>query len=147
MTLGMVFMMGIVSFTLAYVTFYISRAFGLKGLYSGGNADLMNINSFKLFFYLCVLAPISEELMFRLVLFGILAWLGFGLVPTILISSIIFGLAHCSDFPQVPVPQLTAGVILGMVYTLGGLWAAIGVHAIHNLIAGFQILILRSLQN
>ena len=81
-----------------------------------------------------VLTPIYEEILFRGLLQSMLRryitpWLA------ILISSIIFGMAHFKN-PEHVLPLIIFGIALGYHYErTGRLWASILMHAVFNLIA------------
>lgn len=84
------------------------------------------------FVLLVVVAPISEELIFRGVLFA--GWRGKGFVPAALVSSVLFGLAHWQ--PNVALATAVLGWLLAYLYEkTGSLWAPIGLHAAKNALA------------
>jgi len=90
--------------------------------------------------FAAVLAPAYEELLFRRVLFGRLWEAGRPLLGLVLSSS-AFGLAHMAGSGGTPLESVllfllysAMGAVMGWVYwRTGTLWAAIGVHALHNL--------------
>jgi len=93
-------------------------------------------------------APIVEELEFRLVLATLVAWIALlalsgldrpspsvAIWLSILVSALLFGLAHVGNLPNVPHPYLRAvtlngiaGIVLGWLYWRRGLEAAIAAH-------------------
>lgn len=94
-----------------------------------------------------VLAPAYEELLFRRVLFGRL-WKGGRPLLGLVLSSAAFGLAHMAGSGGTPLENAllfllysTMGAVMGWVYwRTGTLWAAIGVHALHNLVTSLLVL-------
>lgn len=149
MTIGMIVLYGTVSFALAVLVYLISKAFGFENLYTG-KIDIPGLPKIEnppwwaylgMFFYLCVLAPVTEELLFRLVLFKIGFALTSSVVVVVLITSILFAVAHATKWPQFPLPQLVGGVIMGMAFLIGGIHASIGVHAVHNFLSGMWVVI------
>ena len=80
---------------------------------------------------------IVEELIFRAALFSGMFALGFGLTPVLIVSSILFALAHNDDWPRfrLPISQFLGGITLGMIYLFGGLWMAMACHFIFNVTA------------
>lgn len=79
-----------------------------------------------------VLAPMTEELLFRGLLQNWLATV-FGRWPAILIAAFLFGLAHMSVWPD-PIPLFVLGVALGLaLFRTGSLWTPIMFHASFNL--------------
>jgi len=84
------------------------------------------------FVLLVVVAPISEELIFRGVLFA--GWRSKGFVVAAIVSSTFFGLAHWQ--PNVVLATAVLGWILAYLYEkTGSLWAPIGLHAAKNALA------------
>jgi membrane protease YdiL (CAAX protease family) len=93
-------------------------------------------------------SAITEELKFRLILATLVAWIALfalsriGLASpslaiwvSILVSALLFGLAHVGNLPNVPHPYLRAvtlngfsGIVLGWLYWRRGLEAAIAAH-------------------
>ncbi len=76
------------------------------------------------------ISAVLEELAFRAILLRILAR-AFGSVPGLILSSLLFGLAHLSHATWVVALLLAfnAGLILGLLYmTTGRLWIAMGMH-------------------
>ena len=106
--------------------------------------DGLALNPVQVLLFAVVVAPVYEELFFRRVLFGRLwaagkPWLG------ILLSSAVFALMH--EVPGVGGNPLEATLLLWVVYggmgaafawvywKTGTLWAAIGAHALNNLVS------------
>ena len=79
-----------------------------------------------------IMAPISEELMYRgLIMGGLLKW---GFLPAALISSVMFSAVHL-DIGSL-IPFFGVGMILAYLYWSGGrLWDAILFHFFFNLIS------------
>jgi membrane protease YdiL (CAAX protease family) len=93
-------------------------------------------------------SAVTEEIIFRLGIATIVAWLGLKAFSSlggrakpisiwfsILVASVIFGLAHVGNLPNVPHPFLraitlngVAGIVLGWLYWNRGLEAAIVAH-------------------
>jgi len=79
----------------------------------------------------CVLAPISEELMFRAGLFRYIRQ-KLGRMPALLVSGLCFGLLHGSWAGSIPLAAL--GIILALVYeATGSIRVPLVVHALFNL--------------
>lgn len=135
---------GIASLMAAAISYHILRTLKCQHLYSksGIHENLKRdwLHNIMMMFWLCVFAPVTEELFFRMILFKIVLALGFSLGSVILITSVLFALVHCNDWPQFPVPQLLSGIILGMVFVMGGLWASIVAHITHNFLIGAIVL-------
>lgn len=86
----------------------------------------------------CVLAPISEELVFRAGLFRYVRQ-KLGRTPALLVSGLCFGLLHGSWAGSVPLAVL--GMILALVYeATGSIRVPILVHALFNLNTIFIVL-------
>ena len=83
-------------------------------------------------FLIAVVAPISEELFFRGMVFSGLR-LRFTLWPAAVISGVIFGLPHVLTGPLAVVPLSALGVMLAWLYErTGSLWPCVFVHVINN---------------
>jgi membrane protease YdiL (CAAX protease family) len=85
----------------------------------------------------CVLAPLIEELAFRVFIFNALTrYLSLGFAA--LTSSVLFGLVHSASLAQlltVGVPLAVGGLVLAYVYaTTRCYWANVTTHAIFNAI-------------
>jgi hypothetical protein len=79
-----------------------------------------------------VLAPISEELFFRGMVFSGLR-LRYSLWPAAIISGIIFGLPHVLTGPLAAIPLSGLGVALAWLYErTGSLWPCIFAHMVNN---------------
>jgi len=90
-----------------------------------------------------VLAPVTEELIYRSVCLPVLAC-RIGLVPAIGITAIIFGLAHVIPFGQVwiPVPEIIGGLLMAAGFAIR--WSVIPamvIHAMGNLVASMLLFI------
>ena len=80
-----------------------------------------------------ILAPILEELFYRKLVIDRLR--GFGELPAVLISGILFGLIH-GNFGQL-FYAVTVGLLLGLVYVkTGRLRYTVGLHMAVNLVGG-----------
>jgi membrane protease YdiL (CAAX protease family) len=85
----------------------------------------------------CVMAPLIEELAFRVFIFNAMTrYLSLGLAA--LASSALFGLVHSTSFPQlltVGVPLAIGGLVLAYVYaSTRCYWANVTTHALFNAI-------------
>lgn len=81
-----------------------------------------------------VLAPLTEELVFRAVLYGWMRRAG-GMVGAALVSGILFGLAHLDV--RMALANSIMGVVLALVYERSrSLWVPIAMHFVNNLITG-----------
>jgi uncharacterized protein len=84
----------------------------------------------------CVLAPISEEFLFRGFIFrAIRNWRG--LWPAAILTGLLFGAVHAGSAPAADlVPLAVLGFLLCLVYTYtGSLYPCIALHALNNSIA------------
>ncbi len=96
----------------------------------------------------CVLAPITEELIFRAFIFNAVdRYAGFW--PAAVISGIIFGLVHVSNSPLdivvFALPLAIGGVVLATVYTRAKCyWSNVIAHALFNSVAVAAILVLHA---
>ena len=88
-----------------------------------------------------LLVPFGEELIFRGVLY---TWLRrWGVALAVVVSSLIFGLAHFSIGILLPATILV-GVVAALVYERSGsLWPAVAVHATNNTLIFSTLLALR----
>ena len=91
-----------------------------------------------MFFTLCVLTPIVEEVIFRKVTYNFLEK-KLGKIVAIIGSGLIFGLMHVimyGDFVQ-SIPYILMGIILGYMYYLSkkNLFVTISIHFINNFIS------------
>ena len=106
-------------------SFGLTMVYGLESMSAGSD-------SFSMFLYMCVLAPISEELLCRgLVQRILMPW---GKRLAILGSAFLFSLFH-GNVIQAPY-AFVAGLVLGYVaaeYSIG--WAMV-LHMINNLVVG-----------
>ena len=77
----------------------------------------------------CIIAPITEELLFRGVIFKLLS--PFGVITAVVVSSIMFSLLHVS--PSGFIIIFAMGVMIGIVrYVSGSVIACMAFHAINN---------------
>jgi membrane protease YdiL (CAAX protease family)/uncharacterized RDD family membrane protein YckC len=84
---------------------------------------------------IAIVAPISEELFFRGMVFAGLR-LRFSLWPAAIISGVIFGLPHIFTGPLAVIPLSALGVALAWLYErTGSLWPCVFAHAINNSLA------------
>lgn len=95
-----------------------------------------------------MVTAMGEELLFRVVVFGILEEI-FGSLLAILISSSLFGLAHIANPGASPFAlfalSVELGVVLSLAYMLtGNVWIAVGMHAGWNFTQGFVLGVLNS---
>jgi hypothetical protein len=93
----------------------------------------------------CVLAPITEELVFRAFIFNAIERYG-GFWPGAVISGMLFGLVHVSssalDVFVFALPLALGGIILAIVYTRSQCyWSNVISHAAFNSIAVAAILV------
>lgn len=82
---------------------------------------------------LVVVTPLTEEMLFRGLLFG-----GFkskwGFVPAALLSGLLFGAVHWQ--PNVVIATVVLGWLLAWLYhSTGSLWASIALHSLKNAVA------------
>jgi len=91
-----------------------------------------------LFLMLCVFTPITEEVIYRKVIFGFFDR-KFGTIAAIIVSGAIFGLMHVisyGDFLQA-IPYVFMGGVFGYIYhwSKKNIFVTIGVHFINNFIS------------
>jgi len=91
-----------------------------------------------LFLLLCVFTPITEELVFRKVIYGFFDR-KFGVVVAVFVSGAIFGLMHVisyGDYIQA-IPYVFMGAAFGFIYHWGNknIFVTMGVHFINNFIS------------
>lgn len=88
-----------------------------------------------------VLAPFTEEIVFRHVLLYKFKDYRYLRVLMLVISSLLFGLAHYENFVDTPIlilPLILGGFVLGLLYLWKkNIWINIFSHLIHNFIFGF----------
>ena len=121
----LVYLIGSTALELALNAFGYTITAGIESLQS-------NPDNFSVFLYGCILAPITEEILFR----GLIqrTMLPFGKKFAILISSLTFGLFH-GNLLQLPY-AFAVGLVLGYVaveYNI--LWSMV-LHMINNLVLG-----------
>ena len=85
-----------------------------------------------------ILAPVTEELVYRSLFLPPLTH-RFGLYPAIVVTSLVFGLAHTLPFGQlrIPIPEIIGGLLMAIGFALR--WSvvpAIVIHAMGNLVVG-----------
>jgi len=90
-----------------------------------------------------VLAPVTEELIYRSLFLPPLTH-RLGLYPAIVVTSLVFGLAHVVPFGQIriPLPEIVGGLLMAIGFAIR--WSvvpAIVIHALGNLVAGTLALI------
>jgi len=105
----------------------------IQGLFSDDPIQLV-----LLFLLLCVFTPITEEIIFRKVLYNYVAPRT-GDTIAIIISGAVFGLMHVityGDFIQA-IPYVFMGMIFGYIYfrSRRNIYVTIGVHFLNNLIS------------
>lgn len=90
-----------------------------------------------------MVTAMGEELLFRVILFGLLEEITGSLVAIVL-SSAVFGLAHGANPGATPFAivalSIEAGVMLCLAYMLTrNIWIAVGIHAAWNFTQGFVL--------
>lgn len=121
----------------------------LTANYVSKNIKKLNkkIQSYQYFLEFCF-APIYEEIIFRGLLFAGLLTI-FGLIESVLISSIAFGLWHYKNIyfgmEKMVYKQMIFTTIIGciwglIVYYIGTIWLIVIWHYIHNLVSIRQII-------
>ena len=100
----------------------------------------------KLLFFAiaCILAPMLEELTFRVFLFNALT--RYVSIPSAMVASgIIFGIAHSaspSQFVTVSIPLALGGIVLAYVYAATrSYWACVTTHALFNSVSVIAIFV------
>lgn len=103
------------------------------GFYSGDPPNLHR-KSIPVIVFAGIIAPIEEELFYRLTLYQMMRT-RFGLLIAAILSSVIFGLLHFG-YPE-PIKMLMAGLAgLALFWSYektGSIFAPIGIHMINNL--------------
>ena len=78
-----------------------------------------------------IIAPVTEEIFFRGILYGYLRW--WGLFPALVLSTILFVLPHLST-QRVPVTQAAGGIVFAAAYEMEkSLMAPIIIHSLGNM--------------
>ncbi len=91
------------------------------------------------FVLLVILAPLSEELLFRGFIYGGLSQSAIGPIGTILITSVVWTLIHVQYTWLIMSQVFIYGVVFGIArWKSGSLWPPMFAHAIINLIAGIM---------
>jgi membrane protease YdiL (CAAX protease family) len=135
------------SIVLTYVAFFVfATVWGaiaeapkeelLKQLGTEKNAALLIASALLT----CVVAPVSEEFLFRAYIFAALRnW--HGTIPAAIITGILFGGVHATSAPAVDlVPLAFLGFALCLLYQrTGSLYPCIAVHALNNSFAFAQL--------
>lgn len=114
----------------------ILRLHGKDKLPSGLGADKSTAALVAAAVFVCVIAPIAEELYFRGFLFTVLRrWRGPWVAAVIV--GVLFGLAHTgSASPQYLVPLALLGFVLCLVrWRTGSLYPCIALHSLNNSLA------------
>lgn len=106
-----------------------------------GFENTSGIDYLAVFMSLAVLPPLVEEIVFRGVLYQKLKQYS-SVLPAVLITSIVFGLAHLEFFGDGPLNWIAALdtfvfslFLTGLYVKTGSLWAPIFLHALKNSIA------------
>ncbi len=88
-------------------------------------------------FILVVLAPLSEELLFRGFVYGGLAPSPIGPIGAIIVTSLVWTVIHVQYDWLVMTQIFIYGVVFGVVrWQSGSLWPSVAAHAVINLLAG-----------
>ncbi|MFO7599025.1 MAG: CPBP family intramembrane glutamic endopeptidase [Candidatus Desulfacyla sp.] len=114
---------------LAGVLLYVAGIHPLSLIHTPVPADPAHI---LLFFIVGgIIAPVTEEILFRGVLYGFFRrW---GAVAAILLSTLAFVLAH-PVFPAIPITQIVGGLLFAVAYEVEkNLMAPITVHSLGNM--------------
>lgn len=143
------FGMAIVAYGLYFVAFLVVVIF-VSELIPSVNVDqeqqlgfknTVGIDKLLVFVSLVILPAIAEEIVFRGVLFQKLKQL-ISLKPAVLLTSVVFGLAHLEFFSNGPLNWVAAIdtfifsiFLIGLVIQTKSLWSSIFLHAIKNTIA------------
>jgi len=106
-----------------------------------GFENTSGLDYVAVFVALAILPPLVEEIVFRGILFQKLKQYA-SLVPAVLITSIIFGLAHLEFFSDAPLNWIAALdtfvfslFLIGVFLKTNSLWSAILLHALKNSVA------------
>lgn len=104
--------------------------FGLSALAALESATLSGVDTFSMFLYAGLLAPIAEEILFRgVILRGLLPY---GKKLAIFVSALLFGLFH-GNILQSPF-AFAVGLVLGFVAVEYSLVWAMALHMFNNLV-------------
>ena len=92
----------------------------------------------------CVLAPIIEELTFRVFIFNAIS--RYATIPVAIVASgCVFGIVHAASLPQlatVGIPLAVGGMVLAVVYAATrSYWASVTTHALFNAISVIAIFV------
>ena len=114
---------------IAYLLEWLLNLVGLSAMAAVEMASTTG-TTFSLYLYICILGPISEELLFRgLILRGVRPW---GKQAAILVSALVFGLFH-GNVVQIPF-AFAVGMVLGYVTVEFSITWAIVLHIFNNMI-------------
>ncbi len=102
-------------------------------------SNLFGVELLTVFIVLVVLTPLAEEIIFRGILFGKLRKSGVKFIPTALIVSLLFGLAHAQWNVAIDVFMLSL-VMSYLRESTGTIWAGVVLHMAKNALA-FAILL------
>ena len=97
-----------------------------------GMLILWKRSPYKTIILVAILAPLAEEILFRFIGISLFNFI-FPMLLSIIITSVLFGLAH----NQFPINVITGiiGLILGLTFQSYGLIASMFAHAVHNIIS------------
>jgi len=126
---GYLLLGGIVGFAFITLTVLLLWSLGLNKV-SQGHWQY----GFRYFVFNAYISAVVEELGFRAILMRIFARM-FGPLPGLLISAVLFALAHAGHAPPVAVAVLIidGGLLLGVLYLVSGsLWLPIGAHIAYD---------------
>ena len=127
------------SFFISYITAPVSSViYEIFGEYDSGFKTPENLVDFTyIFLYLCIIAPITEEILFRGIILKLLD--RYGTIFTIIISSLAFAILHFNPTGFIPIFFL--GIILALLKLgTGSIFAPVVFHAANNFLS-FMILI------
>jgi len=123
-----------ISFTLGIMTQLLDRRYDPSQAQNLGiSAPSSSVAYLLTFLMLVILPPLVEEVLFRGFLFGTLRK-GFSVVPSSLITSALFGVAH-GQFNLFLDTSALSLVLCYLRIKTGSLWAGMLLHAVKNLVA------------
>lgn len=137
----------LIGYVMVYAALYVSQiVLELLGVY-GTSANEQTIasmfspdplNLILLFLLLCVFTPITEEMVFRKVVFGFFErkW---GKTAGIIASGAIFGLMHVVSYGDLiqSIPYVAMGLVFGYIYhsSQKNIYVVFGVHFLNNFVS------------
>lgn len=140
LTLPAAFVYLLITALLVTIVVALFPGFNLEEAQDVGFNNLVDTSEYLLAFVtLIIIAPLAEELLFRGYLYGKLRGL-VGLLPTVLLTSLLFGAAHMQWNLAVDTFALSL-VLCSLREMTGSIWAGVLLHMLKNGVAFYFIFI------